>query len=152
FNNLLTGVIGYLDMIRAETGPEVHTYVSKAEKAAQRACELTRQLLAYARKNRMEIIPHDMNTTLAEVVALVERTIAPRVTVQLEPSPVPATVLADPGQMNQVLMNLCINARDAVKERLDTGGPGGDRPARIRMRNRRVYLSSGHRARHPAAR
>lgn len=140
FNNLLTGVIGYLDIIRAEAAPELHSYVNKAEKAAQRACELTRQLLAYARKNRMEIIAHDMNSTLAEVAALVAKTIDPRIAVKVEPSNEPATVLADPGQMNQVLMNLCINAGDAVKDRLEAQPHGERWKPSIRVRNRRVYV------------
>jgi CheY-like chemotaxis protein len=88
----------------------------------------------------MEIIAHDLNATLTEVAALVRKSIDPRIVFQIEPSPEFATVLADPGQMNQVLMNLCINARDAVTERLDRDGHGSNWTPLIRVRNRRVFV------------
>jgi two-component system, cell cycle sensor histidine kinase and response regulator CckA len=152
FNNLLTGVIGYLEMIRTTADPEIDDYARKAERAAQRACDLTRQLLAYARKTRRELIVHDLNHTLSEVAALIEKTIDPRIELQIEVSPEPVAVLADPGQMNQVLMNLCINARDAVLDAMEGGRrvPGW-RP-QIQIRCAPVVIDAARARRHPDAR
>jgi two-component system, cell cycle sensor histidine kinase and response regulator CckA len=152
FNNLLTGVLGYLDMIRSSADPEIDEYARKAERAAQRACDLTRQLLAYARKTRRELIVHDLNHTLSEVAALIEKTIDPRIDLKIEAGPEAVAVLADPGQMNQVLMNLCINARDAVVDVLEMGGRGAGWRPQIQIRSARVELDDNYPRLHPDAR
>jgi PAS domain S-box-containing protein len=116
FNNLLTVILGNLSlMLRelpiADPGREL---VVTAERAALRAAELTSQLLGFSRRSLIRPRPTSLNDAVAESIGILRRTIDPRISVQIEPHPLVWTVLADPGQINQVLMNLCINARDAM--------------------------------------
>jgi signal transduction histidine kinase/ActR/RegA family two-component response regulator len=123
FNNLLMIVIGYGEILRDRDGasPEVKELLA----AANRATTLTRQLLAFGRRQVMQVQRVDMNRVVTQVQTMLTRVIGAhvQVTTTLDQSLPP--IEADAGQMEQVLVNLAINARDAMPEggtlRLETG-------------------------------
>ena len=116
FNNLLTVVAGYSELLAASFDPadSRREDVDEIKRAAQRASLLTRQLLAFSRKQvlRPEVV--DLNEVLAGVRLLIERLIGEDIRLQIEPSAEPLRVLADRSQLEQVTMNLAVNARDAM--------------------------------------
>ncbi|MBY0527854.1 MAG: PAS domain S-box protein [Gemmataceae bacterium] len=118
FNNLLTGILGNLSLAIADLVPShpVRELLMSAEVAGLRAAELTRQLLGFSRRTPMRSEPLNLNTSIDETVRLLRRTFDPRLHVSVEPAADVWMVQADPGQMNQVLMNLCLNARDAMPQ------------------------------------
>ena len=117
-NNLLTGVTGSLELletrIRQGRIGDVERYVHAAQGAAKRAAALTHRLLAFARRQTLEPKPTDLNRLVAGMEELIRRTMGPDIAVE----PVAAgglwTTLVDPGQLESALLNLCINARDAM--------------------------------------
>jgi signal transduction histidine kinase len=116
FNNLLTAITGNAALLLQRLppqGPESELAVV-IERAAWRAAELTRQLLGFSRRTLLWLKPTDLNDAVAEVVGLLRRTIDPRVTLEVRRAQGLWLVQADPGQMSQVLMNLCLNACDAL--------------------------------------
>jgi PAS domain S-box-containing protein len=131
FNNLLTVILGNLSLVlgkfpphdkaaappdRLFVSPEAPEMLKAARKAGQRAADLTRQLLGFSRRTVLRPQALNLNNCVEETAGMLRRTIDPRITLETRPAPNLGTVLADPGQMNQVLMNLCINARDAMPE------------------------------------
>jgi CheY-like chemotaxis protein len=84
--------------------------------AASRAAELTKQLLSFARRGPLEARPVHVDNLISEVVTLLRRTIDPRIVLEIPTAPPPPPVWADPGQIGQVLLNLCLNARDAMPD------------------------------------
>jgi PAS domain S-box-containing protein len=116
FNNLLTAIGGNLELIRfnLRPGDENEALVEAAQGAVGRAAALAGRLLGFARQHHLDRQPTDLGAVAAEVVALLRRTIDPRVRIETCTPPGLGPVLADPNQMNQVLMNLCLNARDAI--------------------------------------
>jgi len=118
FNNLLTAILGNLGLLSAmlpADGPS-REMLESSEKAAQRAAELTGQLLGFSRRTMLRLEVADLNTAIQEIMGILRRTIDPRISVQIQASPALWNVRADPGQITQVLMNLCLNARDAMPE------------------------------------
>src|SRR5262249_21201881 len=116
FNNLLTGILGNLALALSDL-PEIHPcrdLLVNAEVAAVRAAELTRQLLGFSRRAPLLSRPLYLNPVIPETVRLLRRTFDPRIEVQVQCSPDLWPIQADAGQMGQVLMNLCLNARDAM--------------------------------------
>lgn len=145
FNNLLTGVIGYLDLIKTVGDSKTETYADRALKAAQRGRDLACKLLAYARKSPLEVQSHDLNETVKEVVALVGQTIDPRIQIRTRHDQRAATVLADPGQMSQVLMNLVLNGCDALTCHIDDPARTGDtHHARLSIEIRHETISKDY--------
>jgi PAS domain S-box-containing protein len=120
FNNLLTAILGNLDLMLASQalGERNRELVVEAQNAAVRAASLTRQLLGFSRQHQLDWEPTDVNALVDEVVTLLGRTIDPRIRIETRKSSENWPVLADSSQLNQVLMNLCLNARDAIT------GPG----------------------------
>jgi CheY-like chemotaxis protein len=118
FNNLLTAVVGNASLLMQavpKAAPE-YELAAAIEQAAWRATELTRQLLGFSRQTILWLRPLSLNDSVTEVITILKRTIDPRVTVELSCAPDLPPVRADAGQMNQVLMNLCLNACDAMPE------------------------------------
>ncbi|HEV3237133.1 MAG TPA: PAS domain-containing protein, partial [Gemmataceae bacterium] len=116
FNNLLTAILGNISLVQSRI-PGLSQEVSMlevAEKAALRAAELTRQLLGFSRRTMLRTEPIGLNLAIEDTVRILQRTIDPRINVAVRPAPDLWTVRADPSQVNQVLMNLCLNARDAM--------------------------------------
>jgi len=116
FNNLLTGILGYASMLRldAESGELARQAAGSIQRAAERAAELTRQLLGFARRGKHQNIPVDLNETILEVLNILSRTINKDITIVQNLTQSPAMVLGDPAQMQQVVLNLAVNARDAM--------------------------------------
>ncbi len=118
FNNLLTAILGNLALTLNEL-PEAHAsreLLSSAERAATRAAELTRQLLGFSRRAMLKSEPTDCNRCLAETAQILSRTLDPRIVLDVKSEPGLWTVQGDAGQIGQVLLNLCINARDAMPD------------------------------------
>lgn len=119
FNNLLTGIIGNLSLVMIELQPDSQLYqdLQSAERSARRATELTRQLLTVSRKPVAEQLERtNINSAVEEIVALMRKTIDRRIEIALRLAPDLWLVESNPGQINQVLMNLCLNARDAIMD------------------------------------
>ncbi|RJQ65709.1 MAG: response regulator [Desulfobacteraceae bacterium] len=118
FNNLLQAILGYTQILLLEKKND-HPDIDKLkeiEKAAQRATGLTRQLLAFGRKVEIESRPVDINLVVRQVENLLRRTIPKMIHIELRLSEPILTVVADAGQMEQVLLNIAVNARDAMPD------------------------------------
>jgi len=116
FNNLLTVIIGYGEMLMngltADTRPR--EYALEVLRAAEKACTLTKQLLAFSRRQVTYPVLLDINPVVAGVSNMLRRLIAEDVELVLLLSPTLGTVRADPGQIEQIIINLVVNARDAM--------------------------------------
>jgi len=120
FNNMLTAIIGNLDLAIRQMLPESeqHSTLTGALQAARRASMLTQQLLTFSHRTPMDPQPQDLDTIAKEVVHLLRQTIDRRIQVTVRGGNDLWPVLADPGQMHQVIMNLCVNARDSLMEQI----------------------------------
>jgi two-component system cell cycle sensor histidine kinase/response regulator CckA len=116
FNNLLTAISGYAEVLRDDLGPDDPRTADAVEitKASDRAASLTRQLLAFSRRQVLQPQVMDLNSVLMDVQPMLARLIGEDVRVRTRVAPDPVLVRADPGQITQVLMNLAVNARDAM--------------------------------------
>jgi PAS domain S-box-containing protein len=119
FNNLLTAILGYCELVRSDL-PEGarQSDVNEIQKAALSAAALTRQLLAFSRKQIIEPSIVDLNAVIADLRTMLERLIGEDVKVVMVLQPDLNPVLVDRGQLEQIVMNLAVNARDAMP----TGG------------------------------
>ncbi|HSQ56294.1 MAG TPA: PAS domain S-box protein, partial [Gemmata sp.] len=117
FNNLLTVILGNLELVLCGAGGEESAALLRAtERAAQQAAHLTRQMLGFARRQPLKTTMLDLNAIVQEAVGLLRRTIDPRIIFHVPGNEDVWPVAADPVQIQQVLMNLCLNARDAMPE------------------------------------
>ncbi len=118
FNNLLTGILAYASMLKRDKScsEDVHRAADIMERAAKRGAQLTAQLLSFARKGKLQSVPVNMNGMIEDVIAILSRTIDKRIVVEKDLSASPSHVLGDPGQLQQVVLNLAVNARDAMSE------------------------------------
>jgi PAS domain S-box-containing protein len=118
FNNLLTAILGNVSLLlgAVPAADPNREQLLATEKAALRAAELTRQLLGFSRQTMLRLEPTNLNHSVQETLGILGRTIDPRIHVEVRLAERLWTVQADPGQMNQVLLNLCLNARDAMAE------------------------------------
>ncbi|WP_161600935.1 PAS domain S-box protein [Teichococcus oryzae] len=119
FNNLLTGVIGSLDLLEARLGTdgrsmELDRYLMAARGSAERAAALTHRLLAFSRRQTLDPRPTRPDALAAGMEELVRRTVGPAIELQLRHEAESWTTLCDPNQLESALLNLCINARDAM--------------------------------------
>ena len=116
FNNLLTVVTGYSDQLVAELDGQapLQRAAEAIRAAASRASGLTRQLLAFSRRQMLAPRPLDLNAVVTDMDKLLRRLIGDDIRLVLNLTPGPARVKADPSQLEQVVMNLAINARDAM--------------------------------------
>jgi PAS domain S-box-containing protein len=116
FNNLLTIITGRSSLLlgRLKADDPLRRNVELIQKTADRAAGLTRQLLAFSRKQVLQRKVLDLNTTVAEISAMLRRLIGEDIDLLLALGPGAGRVNADPGQLEQVLMNLAVNARDAM--------------------------------------
>jgi PAS domain S-box-containing protein len=135
FNNLLTVINGFsalaLEELPSLDAP-ARVHIGEVQRAAERAADLTRQLLAYSRQQVLEKTSLDLNRVIRESEALLRRIIREDIVVTTELADELGHVLADQGQVTQVLMNLAVNARDAMR----SGG-------RLTIRTRSVELDEG---------
>ncbi|GAA1597534.1 PAS domain-containing sensor histidine kinase [Actinoplanes couchii] len=118
FNNILAIIVNYTDFAVEEAAGNkaLESDLKHVRNAADRAINLTRQLLTFTRGDTIQPQDVDLNAAVAEVHAMLERTIGEHITLIEVPSSRPPVVHADPGQIQQVLLNLAINARDAMPD------------------------------------
>ncbi len=115
FNNLLTIISGYNEMLRARTEDELSaSYVEEISKATARAADLTGRLLTFSRKALLQPIVLDVNHVLKDVKAFLQRIIGEDIELRIELTDSLWKTKADPGQIEQVILNLATNARDAM--------------------------------------
>ncbi len=116
FNNMLGVILGHTEMALLEVSPDQPCYLDLKEiqNAAQRSAALTRQLLAFARKQPIEPQSLDLNATVAATLSLLQRLIGENISITWQGSPSLWPVWMDPSQLDQILTNLCVNARDAI--------------------------------------
>ena len=117
FNNLLTVVVGGLDLIAKQVEDErLKRYAENALKAAERGARLTAQLLAFSRVQRLEVQPMDVNEHIDEMRPLLRNVLGPRIDKAFDLEPGRLGVMADPTQLEVAILNLAINARDAMPD------------------------------------
>jgi PAS domain S-box-containing protein len=116
FNNLLTAIRGNAELMshRVRKDPAMTAEVDEILHAADRAATLTRQLLAFSRKQVLQPVPLDLNEIVGTVARMARRLIGTDVRLRLDLAPRVAQIVADPAQIEQVLLNLIVNARDAM--------------------------------------
>jgi PAS domain S-box-containing protein len=142
FNNLLTVINGYSDMLLRTLKPSDRSrpYIAEIKKAGEHAASLTKQLLAFSRKQVIKPTMVDLNSTIAESEAMLQRLIGEDIVLEAHPGRLLGQVIADPDQIVQVIMNLAVNARDAMPD-------GG----KLLIATRNITLSEATAARHPEA-
>ena len=118
FNNLLGVIIGYIQVMKRNLVPgnSLYEYAEEVEKASQRAVSLTRQLLAFSRQQVLEPSILSLNTLVSDMEKMLPRLIGEDIHLDLALDPAIGLVKADPGQIEQVVMNLAVNARDAMPD------------------------------------
>ncbi len=118
FNNLLTAINGYssLALQRVEDGHPVKPYLEEVKKAGDRAANLTRQLLAFGRKQILQPVVLNLNAVISDMNKMLRRLIGEDIELTAKLDPDLGRVMADPGQIEQVLVNLIVNARDAMPQ------------------------------------
>ncbi|HAM33286.1 MAG TPA: hypothetical protein DCP41_07240 [Deltaproteobacteria bacterium] len=131
FNNLLTGILGYANLLCHRKGidPEIDRAAGAIQRASERASNLTAQLLGFARKGKNLNIELDLGRMVTAVIGLLERTMDQRIRIVTDFHSEGGCVLGDPSQLDQVVMNLAVNACDAMPE-------GG----RLKIVTERVFL------------
>jgi PAS domain S-box-containing protein len=143
FNNLLTAIVGNASVLlrRLPEGEQDHELVVTIERAAWRAAELTRQLLGFSRQALLWLRPVDPGEIIDELTASLRRTLDERIELVVQREQGLWTTQADPGNLLQALMNLCLNATDAMPK-------GG----RLTVAARNEQVNEAHAARHVEAR
>ena len=116
FNNMLCAILGNAELILADTKPAHPHYADLQEirKATERSADLTRQLLAFARKQTVSPQILDLNATVEGMLKMLRRLIGENIGLFWQPAPDLGSVKIDPSQIDQILANLCVNARDAI--------------------------------------
>lgn len=140
FNNILTGITGYVELILGQVDePQARRDLEQIRRFSDRAAGLTHQLLAFSRRQPLLVSAVDLNELVASTMGLIERLIGEDVDLKFESGPGLAVVEADAGQIEQVLMNLAVNSRDAM--------PGG---GRLLIETSNVYLDHDYARSHSA--
>ena len=119
FNNILTGILGNANLARFKAGEDsiLAPHLHKIELASARAAELCQQMLAYSGRSSFRIEPVDLSRLVQDTLPLLNVSLASRARLCLDLSDRPAVVMADATQLRQIVMNLVINAADAIGER-----------------------------------
>ncbi|MBL8654309.1 MAG: response regulator, partial [Alphaproteobacteria bacterium] len=133
FNNLLAVIIGNLDLLRAGETEDAAEMLDTAIHAANRGAELTRRLLAFSRRQTLQPRHVDPNALVDSLVTLLKRTLGANIEVEVRLSSEVGGVIADPAQLESALLNLAVNARDAMQ--------GG---GRLTVATRRVELDADY--------
>ncbi len=142
FNNLLTVINGTADLVLSDLadGDPLHEDLNQIRNAGQRAAALTRQLLAFSRKQILRAEVLDLNAVVADMHGMLQRLLGERIELVVRPAKGLAAVKADRGQIEQIVMNLSVNARDAMPE----GGA-------LTIETHNVDLDAEYAAVHPSA-
>ncbi len=138
FNNLLTGILTYSDLILQELRPAdpIRADVEQIRDAGQRAANLTRQLLAFSRRQLLQPRVLSLNALVTQLEPMLGRLAGPAVTLETELDPALGSVFVDSARLEQVLVNLVVNAREAMPE----GGRSGSVAPTGGMRQRRASV------------
>lgn len=120
FNNMLTGISGSLELMRVRVAQgrfsDLERYIAIAQAAATRAAALTNRLLAFARRQTLDPKPSDANHLIAGMADMIQSTVGPAIKVELILDPKLWSILCDTNQLENAILNLCINARDAMPD------------------------------------
>lgn len=134
FNNVLGGITGTLSILRYDLQqkkeislPELTSHVTIMEEAALRASDIVQQLLTLSRKQELSLDPVDLNLTVKHVMKICQNAFDKSIVFDVQFSPTPAVVHADTGQIEQMLLNLCVNASHAMTMQRPEGVPHGGR-------------------------
>jgi PAS domain S-box-containing protein len=143
FNNMLTAILGYSELLTEQIGPDkpMGQDLREIMAAAQRAAALTRQLLAFSRLQVLAVAPLDITTVVRDVEAMLRRLLGEQITITTALADDLDPVMADVTQLEQLLVNLSVNARDAMPQ-------GGS----LTLATRNITLDAGYAAAHPGAR
>jgi len=116
FNNILSIILGYSELLLLEMAEDTpaRAKVQTINEAGQRAATLTRQLLAFSRKQAIQLAPCSLNQLIRDLAKMLGRMIGEDISLEIRATAENDTVLIDPGQMEQVLLNMAVNARDAM--------------------------------------
>lgn len=138
FNNILTVINGYSELLLLQTPNDDPNFsrIQEIHSAGKRAANLTNQLLAFSRKQLIKPVPLNLNEQIADAEKMLQRLIGEHIDFQTILEPDLCTIQADPGQINQILLNLAVNARDAMPK-------GGQ----LTVRTREVEIGKEHK--HP---
>jgi len=117
FNNLLTAIVGYAELAESETSVErIHEHLGEIKKAGDSATALTKQLLAFSRKQPLSPEIVELNAVILRMEGLLRRTLGEDIDFRFEPCGLNPRLLADRVQLEQVILNLAVNARDAMPD------------------------------------
>ena len=118
FNNILTAILGNAELLKMGLPAEGKqaTFTDEVIKGAVRAADLTKQLLAFARKGKWRIAPVDIHDVVTQTVNMLTHSIDRRIDIRLELHASPSTIMGDPTQLHSALLNLGVNARDAMPD------------------------------------
>ncbi|MCD6305973.1 MAG: PAS domain S-box protein [Deltaproteobacteria bacterium] len=118
FNNILTAIQGYIDLalLNVQKDDRVYQGLIEIRKAGMRAANLTRQLLLFSRRQPMEMTPLDLNQVIQDLGKMLNRLIGEDISLSTTLATEPCTVRGDPGSIEHVIMNLVVNARDAMPD------------------------------------
>ena len=118
YNNMLSVIIGYAEFGIEETDPEseLHSNLQEILSAANRSADITRQLLAFSRQQTINPKVLDLNETVESMLKMLRRLIGEDIDLSWKPGPALWSVKMDPSQLDQILANLCVNARDAISD------------------------------------
>ena len=150
FNNVLGGILGYASLLRTylKDRPTAAKYVETIERAAVRGAELTGRLLSASRKSPGQLLPVNLNQVVEETLELLAHTLPKGIRIDKRLDPGLHLMMADASQLQQIVLNLCVNARDAMPDggllRVSTrvlGGADTGEPGRSGRPPRRVQLS-----------
>ena len=135
FNNLLTPIMGYSQMLLMEfpEGEPIHHKADNIMLAAKKAQSLVAQLLGFSRQQELKVAPMDLNSVVSSFFSILRRTIRENINIQLILSATPCMTLSDRGHLDQILMNLVVNAQDAIS------GSGS-----IKIETSTVYVDSSY--------
>jgi len=144
FNNQLMGIMGFTDLCRdqIEVGHPIRDWLDEIMASAQRSAEITRQLMAFARKQPIAPKVLDLNDAVARMLKLLRRLIGEGIDLSWQPCANLHPVKMDPSQIDQIVTNLCVNARDAL---------AGIRPGELTLKTENIVLDDTFCVRHPEA-
>ena len=141
FNNVLTAIIGYCDLmlLRHTPGDSDYDDIQQIRANSNRAASLTRQLLAFSRQQTLRPVVLQLPDVVAEVSQLLKRLMGEKVEFRVHHDRNLGLVRADPQQLEQVIINLAVNARDAIQD--NSSRRGGDGTGQVTMETRRITAS-----------